>query len=465
MSKSNFNKAQYQSFPDAAGDSRTLDKLKALKLPDLVGRAFLDVGCNEGFFCGFAKFLGARRAVGLDHSRLFIERARQRFPDCEFHHHGWDSLPDGPFDVILLASALHYAQDQPELLRRLAEHLSDDGVLVLEMGIVSSQENAWVEVERGIDRRSFPTMSKLREVLDEYAWKWMGRSVSQDGDPVARHVVHVSRRRPVAYLLMQPPAYGKSSIAARLFPPAGIPVVSGDQKIAEIAQGEVVALPALREAIARGYSPFRIDEVIARVFAAGLGEEMVAQWAAQAGKRDFALDAFVPPEQHAQVEAALVGLGYLPVQLRWDRVGPSLLPAATIEECADAFYRTMGMAGAPRPASVEPQATGFVDRVSIKDGVLNIRGWVVDAAGAPPASVTVRFRGQDYPAETFEVQARPDVRQHLGLENDHFGFLASVRLPGVMELVGLDGAFDVVVPPCGRIPLAASVSSKLRREP
>ena len=73
--------AQYQSFPDAAGDSRTLDKLKALRLPDLAGKSFLDVGCNEGFFCGFARFLGAGRVVGVDHSEQFIARARVRFPD------------------------------------------------------------------------------------------------------------------------------------------------------------------------------------------------------------------------------------------------------------------------------------------------------------------------------------------------------------------------------------------------
>src|SRR3546814_2465756 len=74
---------QYQSFPDASGDSRTLEKLKALKLPELGGLGFLDVGCNEGFFCGFAKFQGASRAVGIDQSRPFIERARARFPACE----------------------------------------------------------------------------------------------------------------------------------------------------------------------------------------------------------------------------------------------------------------------------------------------------------------------------------------------------------------------------------------------
>src|SRR3546814_12647150 len=100
---------QYQSFPAASGDSRTLEKLKALKLPELGGLGFLDVGCHEGFLCGFAKFQGASRAVGIDQSRAFIERARARFPACGFHQPGWQQLPDGLFDVILLSSALHYA--------------------------------------------------------------------------------------------------------------------------------------------------------------------------------------------------------------------------------------------------------------------------------------------------------------------------------------------------------------------
>ena len=93
------------------------------------------------------------------------------------------------------------------LIDRLVERLSDDGTLVLEMGIASAPGSEWVQVDRGIDTRAFPSMKKLHEVLGAYAWKWMGRSVAQAGDPVSRHVVHVSRRKPVAYLLMQPPGY------------------------------------------------------------------------------------------------------------------------------------------------------------------------------------------------------------------------------------------------------------------
>jgi 2-polyprenyl-3-methyl-5-hydroxy-6-metoxy-1,4-benzoquinol methylase len=70
---------QYQSFP---GASRTLDKLKALGLPDLSGKSFVDVACNDGFLCGYASHHGALRSVGMDHSEQFIERAPSRFPDC-----------------------------------------------------------------------------------------------------------------------------------------------------------------------------------------------------------------------------------------------------------------------------------------------------------------------------------------------------------------------------------------------
>src|SRR5690606_1743816 len=370
------------------------------KLPDLAGRDFLDVGCNEGFFCGFAKFAGAQRSVGIDRSAAFIARARQRFPACDFLERDWNRLPEGPFDVVLLASALHYADDQAALVHRLVDLLAPDGLLILELGIVSAPENAWIEVERGIDRRSFPTMEKLREVLDGYAWKWMGKSVSQDGDPVARQVVHVSRRRPLAYLLMQPPAYGKTTISDGLFPAAGVPVVSGDRLIADVAEGRVEAPRKLGNAVSHHYSPFRIDEAVQRVFEGGAGIDLVRLWTAQADGRDFALDAYVPPERHAQVEEALVELGYLPVRLDWERVGPALLPAMRVEECADAFFRSIGMTGAPRPVPLPPMAKGFVDRVALDDGVLSIRGWVVGVATSPLSAVVIAVHGKRYEVAT-----------------------------------------------------------------
>lgn len=411
--------SQYQSFPGAAGDSRTLDKLKLLRLPALAGKRFLDVGCNEGFFCGYARFEGASRSVGLDRSALFIGRARERFPECEFLQQGWEQLPEGPFDVVLLASALHYAEDQAALIHALVERLAPDGVLVLEMGIASTGRNEWVRVKRGIDEREFPTMQKLREILREHAWKWMGPSIRQDGDPVARHVVHVSRRRPVAYLLMQPPGYGKTSIATHLFNRAKIKLVSGDQVIDAIAKGRRDAPAPLQQCLREAYSPFAIDTVIERVFANGLGEALLAQWAAVAEGHDFALDAYVPAAHQPRVREALAALGYLPLAFDWERVGPVPLPAETAAARADAFY--MSLAG-PGDSKAECVPSGFVDEVSMEGGVLAVRGWAVDAAGRLPQTLTVALGDFLSSVDRFEKMLRPDVQAHLSLDHALVGF-------------------------------------------
>lgn len=455
--------AQYQSFPDANGASRTLDKLKALKLPVLSDRSFLDIGCNEGFFCGFAQHLGATRVVGVDRSALFIERARARFPACEFVQTDWDRLPAGSFDVILLASALHYAHDQAALIARLVERLSDDGTLVLEMGIASAPGSEWVQVDRGIDTRAFPTMKKLHEVLEGYAWKWMGRSVAQAGDPVPRHVVHVSRRRPVAYLLMQPPGYGKSSLASRLFPAADIPLVSGDQSIAAIANGSVRVADRLREVVARDYSPFRIDVVVRRVFEEGAGAALVGVWAGMAGDGDFALDMFVPTEYQAQVDDAFVALGYLPVRLQWDRLGPPLLSEDTLAAEADTFYGSLQAPDLPRLGeSGGPMvARGFVDELQVEAGKLFVRGWAVDETGSLPDALVLRVNGQDHPIDSFERQARPDVQRHLRLDHSQVGYCVRLHVPGLRTVADIESDFALFVPGGASVRLTARVQDTL----
>ena len=460
--------AQYQSFPSAVGDSRTLDKLKALRLPDLEGRSFLDVGCNEGFFCGFARFQGATRVVGIDHSKHFIERARARFPDCEFHQQGWDRLPKGPFDVILLASALHYAEDQAALVRSLVDQLSADGTLVLELGIASSRKAEWIKVKRGIDEREFPSMPMLREILAHHAWKWMGPSILQDGDPVARHVVHVSRRRPMAYLLMQPPGYGKSSIASGLFPRAGIPVVSGDEQIGLVAKGRGGASEALVAAIARDYSPFRIDETIRRVFEEGLGSELLALWLKPAGSGDVALDVYVPAAHQGEVERLLEARGYMPVQLRWDRVGLAPLPESLLTQRAEAFY--LSLADEPgatnqdrRRAQWEP--VGFVDEIAVAEGQLVIRGWAVDADGALPGNICVRIGRRTVPVDRLDRQLRPDVQRHLGLPHALVGYRASFAAPEVRNAADLASGFKVFVRGGITFQLAGQVDTIFRGGP
>src|SRR3546814_17334655 len=97
--------------------------------------------------------------------------------------------------------------------------------------------------------------------------------------------------------------------------------------------------------ISEDYSPFCIDKTIERIFENGLGGELVKLWAGQAGEQDFALDAYVTAERHALVEQALVTLGYLHVQLQWQRAGPPLMPADALSPHPAAYSLSLVASG------------------------------------------------------------------------------------------------------------------------
>ncbi len=188
----------YQSFPWADGASKSIEKLAALHLPDLAGKKVLDIGCNEGFFCGWAKHNGATLVRGIDRSRDFLDTAELLFPDCEFRCQSWDDLDDTRFDVILFLSAIHYARDQEATIHKLMNHLEPDGRLVLEIGLAPRVADKFVEVHRHAgDVCLFPTATKMHSILSRYSYTYVGPSVNQGGDQTPRHVFHIMHRVPV----------------------------------------------------------------------------------------------------------------------------------------------------------------------------------------------------------------------------------------------------------------------------
>lgn len=414
----------------------------ALNLPLLYGKSFLDIGCNEGLFCGYAAFEGAKRVVGIDKDEKCISRAQARFENCTFIKEEWDRLPSERYDVILLASALHYADDQPALISRLMQQLTPTGVLVLELGIHPGHDNRWVSVKRGdIDTRLFPTRAKLMEVLEPYAYRFMGASVRQSGDPIPREVVHVRARQPMAYLLMADGGAGKTNIARRVFAPAGVSVINGDNVLHNIAIGQVQATPALTELIRLDHTPRRLDRSLARVFAAGLGEELVKTWISQ-GKpgQDLCLDAFVPAEFRPAVIDWVRNAGYTPVRLEWDGFDHQLRPQSEIEASAEAYQAwlttraTGSAAAAGHPECVsEPieiptleRLRGHVDGLSVeKSGKLVVRGWCADEHAEFPTKFWLTLSDKLVPVTHIQVTNRPDVKRHFRLKHANVGFLAT----------------------------------------
>ncbi len=238
-------RGQYQSFDDAHGASRSAAKLAALRLSllpnrhgnaqsPLKGLSVLDLGCNEGFFCGEALRQGAARVVGIDANQGFLARAAARFPAAEFRHGSWWELPDARFDVILFLSAIHYEPEPAALLRKLAGHLAPGGTLIVECGIASGRGKAWRSVTRADGKRRYPTLDLfVSEVCQPFATRMVGPSVAQSGDPVPRRVFHCALKESMALIVIGPSRSGKSTLA-REFGQREIAVVSTDRLLSRL---------------------------------------------------------------------------------------------------------------------------------------------------------------------------------------------------------------------------------------
>ena len=218
----------YQKFDgvEAGSFSNTFGKLKCLQLPDLANKSILDIGCNEGFFCFHAMDNGASRVVGIDHSELFIEKAKrraQKYKDkamaekLEFRCGSWWNLPDEKFDIILFLSAVHYEPKQKELFDHLLNYLTPNGGIVLECGILPYAKCHSMKVGRSSDVCRYPTEPYLlNTLLKSYATKYIGPSVLQAGDPVRRCIYYCFPKRPTVGIIRGPSQDGKTFLALQL---------------------------------------------------------------------------------------------------------------------------------------------------------------------------------------------------------------------------------------------------------
>jgi SAM-dependent methyltransferase len=193
----------YQSAASPLGGSYTEKKLARLGLPSLKGLRFLDLGCNSGFHCSHAAAQGACRVVGVDLDEDVIRQARGACPMGEFHAGGWEVLPHGPFDVVIILSAIHYARDPVDLVRNIHDQLAPRGLLVIEGGLIDHDGHqtsdvlvpGWRQVG---DRCRHLSHGYLKNhVLTGFDWHVHGPSEPRGGDDVTRFVVHARKKAQV----------------------------------------------------------------------------------------------------------------------------------------------------------------------------------------------------------------------------------------------------------------------------
>jgi SAM-dependent methyltransferase len=125
---------------------------------DLAGARVLDLGCGDGWFTQIALDAGASLVVGVDPSKLMLERARISIPDprAQFVHAFAEDAAFEPagFDIVASILALHYVanDDFARVTRSISGWLVPEGVFVLMVEhpvMTCQQELEWVKDHEG----------------------------------------------------------------------------------------------------------------------------------------------------------------------------------------------------------------------------------------------------------------------------------------------------------------------------
>jgi SAM-dependent methyltransferase len=290
---------------ETTSDSR--HKLDRFRMPDMTGKTFLDIGSNEGLFLNAALERGAVKAVGLDRDQRRLDFCRERYPDSriELHCQTWDTLPPGLFDVVLLASSMHYEPDPAALLQRIADKLTPDGLLILELGVTAGHTMEMVRVARRNRVLWYPTeMFLMNRLLRPFAPRRVAKPELTGGDPVPRSVYHCLKRLPLVLVFRGRYRSGKSS-AARLFGGGATKVINLDAFVDrmvddEFPHGDLAAFLAEKH-------DMPTPRIIREIDSKGLTEQFVAVLAEAIVPSDesVVIEGFLTDEQVDALERAL----------------------------------------------------------------------------------------------------------------------------------------------------------------
>ncbi len=125
-------------------------------LPDLRGKAVLDLGCGFGWFCRWAREHGAAQVFGLDVSENMLAKAREMTADPAIRYQRADlehiALSVASFDLAYSSLALHYLENLQALMEQVREALLPEGwfVFSVEHPIFTAPDRPeWIELAGG----------------------------------------------------------------------------------------------------------------------------------------------------------------------------------------------------------------------------------------------------------------------------------------------------------------------------
>jgi tRNA (cmo5U34)-methyltransferase len=151
-----FTPEAYASITDEIPDYEELQARAAAATAGVTAARILDLGVGTGATARRVLELHPRAAlVGIDESPEMLAAARAALPDADLREGRLeDPLPDGPFDVVVSALAVHHldAPRKRDLFDRVLRALAPGGVFVLADVVVPRRpEDAVTPLTAGFD--------------------------------------------------------------------------------------------------------------------------------------------------------------------------------------------------------------------------------------------------------------------------------------------------------------------------
>ncbi|WP_269932385.1 class I SAM-dependent methyltransferase [Aminobacter sp. HY435] len=302
---------RYQTHsPDQKGMTDSSHRLGRLKIPDnLTGQAVLDMGCNEGFFCNVAASRGASRVVGIDMSSSALAIAKELYGGdgrVQFIEQGWQKLPQGPFDLVLWTSAMHYELDPLHVLQQVAASLSPNGVLILECGVNYDHSKEMTRIQRHDGALWYPSLRFLEEhLLAGFAFRQIATPELVGSDPIPRSIYHCAKKMPEVVLLRGPTGKGKS-VAATAMSRAATKIISLDMFLSRMMTAKHQH-SELEKYIFSKARPYGLTEVYEGIDEVGLTNAYIGELAKGVAGTDglVVIDGYMTDQQATALRAVL----------------------------------------------------------------------------------------------------------------------------------------------------------------
>lgn len=150
-------------------------------------RTIYDLGCGPG---NITRMLGERwpnaAVIGVDSSADMLRKAKQEAPGITLQHAdiaNWS--PPAPADLLFSNATLHWLDDHDRLLPRLASHITEGGVLAVQMPANHTSPSHVLMDEAAADG---PWKSKLARLRPVYSSVQAPDAYYRILAPVSRHV-------------------------------------------------------------------------------------------------------------------------------------------------------------------------------------------------------------------------------------------------------------------------------------